>query len=225
VNDLGAAQFSSSCAELHPLLDWISENNDLLNLIANWAMVAIWVVYLQVFLRSFRRQTMPKIVINRAAGSSLGAACFVSNMSSEAIYLESVLVEIECAGEKFSTTVTDFEFQEGEEINADPKLRTYQGTLSPSHYTSLGSFEYLIATAARRTRHDLGLLQSTNCIFVQITIVADYASETLLVGARRKFRATWKSDHWCLTSETPETHQIRSKRERKRIFALLAEWE
>lgn len=70
------------------MLNWMTKNSDWLNVVANWAMVAIWIVYLQVFLRSFRRQTLPKIVINQAAGSSLDAACFISNMSSEAIYIE-----------------------------------------------------------------------------------------------------------------------------------------
>ena len=76
------------------MLEWFAANSEMLNLVANWAMVIIWIAYLQIFLRSFRRQTLPKIVINRAAGSSLRASCFVSNMSSDAIYIESVIVKI-----------------------------------------------------------------------------------------------------------------------------------
>lgn len=205
------------------MLEWIAVNNDLLNLIANWAMVLIWIVYLQVFLRSFRRQTLSKIVINRAAGSSLDAACFVSNMSSEAIYIEAVLVELECGEKRCVATVTDFEPHEGESNNPDPKLRTYQGTLSPSQYSSLGTFDYLISIVSRRTGNDIEAMKSSNhSIFVQITILADYASENLLIGARRKFRAAWKGNHWKLTAETPGTHQIRSTRERKRLYSTLA---
>ena len=93
------------------MLLWLTANKELLNLIANWTMVAIWIVYLQVFLRSFQRQTLPKIVINRAAGSSLDAACFVSNMSPDAIYIESVIVELTCGEETFASAVTDFVVQ------------------------------------------------------------------------------------------------------------------
>lgn len=207
------------------MLELISANSDLLNLIANWAMVLIWVVYLQVFLRSFRRQTLPKIVINRAAGSSLDAACFVSNMSSDAIYIESVLVELECGEKRLTSAVTDFETRDGQKDNPDPKLRTYQGTLPPSHYTSLGSFEYLISSVCRRIGHDVGALKSSSPIFVEISILADYASENLLIGARRRFRATWAEGHWKLRAETPDTHQIRSHRERKRIYSMLADLE
>jgi hypothetical protein len=60
---------------------------------------------------------------------------------------------------------------------------------------------------------------------VQITILADYASENLLIGARRKFRATWVDGRWKLRAETPDTHQIRSSRERKRIYSMLADHE
>ncbi|WMT92801.1 hypothetical protein [Pelagibacterium sp. H642] len=205
------------------MLQWISDNSEVLNLVANWAMVLIWIVYLQVFLLSFRRQTLPKIVINRAAGSTLDAACFVSNMSSDAIYIESVLVEIGAGDDTLGCTITDFEFFDGEKGSDDPKLRTYQGTLGPSQYTSLGKFEDLIASVARRTGHDVENLKSAGGpITVEITIIADYASEDQLIGARRKFRATWEGDHWKLIAETTETQQIRSPRERKRISELIA---
>ena len=77
------------------MLTWIAENTEVLNLAANVAMVVIWLAYLHVFLRSFRRQTRPKIVINLAAGSTLDAACFISNMSSEPIYVESIVAKLE----------------------------------------------------------------------------------------------------------------------------------
>lgn len=204
--------------------EWIAANSDMLNLTANWAMVAIWVVYLQVFLRSFRRQTLPKIVINRAAGSSLSASCFVSNMSSDAIYIESVIVKIEFSQDTIACTVTDFDFFEEQNADDDPKRLTFQGTLAPASYSSLGKFKDLIATVARRTGHDIEQLQASgNALAVEVTIIADYASETLLVGARRKFNAKWQEDHWQLTADAPGTHQIRSRGERKRIYAMLDE--
>lgn len=208
------------------MFDWIIENSDQLNLAANWAMVGIWVLYLQVFLRSFRRQTLPKIVINRAAGSTLDAACFVSNMSSDAIYIESVLVEIQAGSETHGCTITDFEMFDGEDPGDDPKLRTFQGPLGPSHYTSLGKFGDLIASVARRTGNDDDKMKSSgDAIMVEITIIADYASEDLLIGAKRKFKATWEDSHWKLAAETPETKQIRSRRKRKEIHDLIASME
>lgn len=205
------------------MLEWITANGDVLNLAANWAMVAIWIAYLQIFLRSFRRQTLPKIVINRAAGSSLDAACFVSNMSSDAIYIESVIVKIETGVETVVCRVTDFDVFDDQDERADPKRRTYQGPLPPSQYASLGKFDDLIAMVARRKGIDHGELKASgDAISVEITIIADYASEDLLIGARRRFRAEWQDDHWKLAEETPDTQQIRSRAERKRISQMLA---
>lgn len=186
-------------------------------------MVAIWVAYLQVFLLSFRRQTLPKLVINRAAGSSLDASCFVSNMSSEAIYIESVIVEIEAGEDKIACTVTDFAIGQSQDDPSDPKLQTYQGVLPSAQYTSLGRFGDLISMVANRTGHDHDRLKAAgDTITVEITIVADYASERLLVGAKRKFEARWQDDHWKLTPESPDTRQIRSKHERKRLYNTIA---
>lgn len=205
------------------MFDWITSNSEWLNVIANWTMVAIWVLYLQVFLLGFRRQTLPKIVINQAAGSSLGAACFVSNMSSEAIYIESVIVDVKTNDHSLACTVTDFEFADDQA--ADPKLRTFQGPLPPSQYTSLGTFESLIDTASRRTGRDGDeLKRSADMITVTITIIADYASENLLIGAKRSFTAR-ADDEWKLSADTLRTEQIRSTRERKRISATLARIE
>ena len=200
------------------MLDWLIENVDLLNLIASWAMVAIWVVYLQVFLRSFRRQTLPKIVINRAAGSTLDASCFVSNMSPDAIYIESVIVEVACGERKFSSAVTEIDLRTEDDNSLDPKQRTFQGPLASAAYTSLGTFQHLVGTLSRHTGCDIDELQTAGLpLFIDISILADYASEKLLIGARRRFRATWEDGQWKLVGETPETRQIRSHRERRQI--------
>lgn len=206
--------------------DWIASNSEWLGVVANWTMVAIWVVYLQVFLRSFRRQTLPKIVINRAAGSSLGAACFVSNMSSDAIYIESVIVDVRIEDHSLVCTVTDFEFLDGKEGSADPKLRTFQGPLPPSQYTSLGTFGELLETTARRTGHDGREWKAADAPFsITITIIADYASEALLIGARRTFNAYWSGRRLVLAADKPSTEQIRSVRERRRIHNTLMAME
>ncbi|MGK9054268.1 hypothetical protein [Neorhizobium petrolearium] len=205
------------------MLAWLTSNEELLNLIANWAMVAIWVVYLQIFLRSFKRQTLPKIVINRAAGSSLEASCFVSNMSPEPIYIESVVVELVCGELKFAAAVTDFDPDHPGNSGADPKQRTYQGPLAPSAYTSLGTFQYLLDTLSDRTGCNIECLKSSQQpMLIEISILADYASERLLIGAKRTFITFCKDERWKLNEEALETQQLRSNRERRRLRTRLA---
>src|SRR5690554_6501201 len=205
------------------MLEWFAANSDLLNLAANWTMVAIWIAYLQIFLLNFRRQTRPKIVMNRAAGSTLDAACFISIMSSDAIYIESVIVKIESGDDTIFCRVNDCDTLDGQGARTDPKLRTYQGTLAPSQYSSLGKFDDLVDMAARRKGFDIGRLKASgDAITLEITIIADYAAEDMLIGARRAFEAEWQQDHWRLSEATPETEQIRSRGERKRIGEMLA---
>lgn len=203
------------------MLTWIAENTEVLNLAANVAMVVIWLAYLHVFLRSFRRQTRPKIVINLAAGSTLDAACFISNMSSDAIYIESVLVTVVTGGETLACTITDFG-SSGGSAGDDPKQRTHQGPLASADYVSLGRFSDLLAAAARRKGRDPeALLASDETLGIEVTIIADYGSESMLVGARRRFRARRRDGDWRLSVETQESEQIRSQRERRRLYALL----
>ena len=203
------------------MVDWIPTSSDWLNVLANWTMVAIWLVYLQVFLRSFRRQTVPKIVITRAAGRSLDGSCFVSNMSSDAVYIESVIVEVSTQDQSLACSVTDFEHFDGEDAAPDPKLRTFHGPLPPSQYTVLGTFESLIDTAARRTGMDSGQFKRTaEYVSVTVTILADYASARLLVGAERSFTA--RADQgWKLTADTRSSVLITSSGERRRLYDTL----
>jgi hypothetical protein len=208
LRNLGSVEALDTPSERHWLqlmIDWIVAHATPLNLAANWVMVAIWIAYLQVFLWSFRRHTIPKIVINRAAGSSLHAACFVSNMSSEAIYIESVIVNITSGEITFACAVTDFEPHDSDAANVDPKHRTFQGILAPSQYTSLGTFDYLIGMVTRRSGYDVeDVRASDNAIFVEVTIIADHASERLLTGAKRRFSARWC---WSESDLSPFTDQ------------------
>ncbi|WP_127143314.1 hypothetical protein [Pelagibacterium montanilacus] len=205
------------------MLQWIADNSDTINTISNVAMLLVWVAYLQVFLQGYRRQVRPKIVINRAAGSGLDASCFVSNMSSESIYLEIVIVTLRCGEFNASHTVTDVDSLDGEERPNDPRKRTLQGPLRPGDYTSIGSFDSLIATVLRRKGEAVDRLKnSEDPIHVEVMVAADYSSDDLLVGARRAFAADWEARGWHLTPRSAETEQIRSRRERHKIKQAIA---
>lgn len=67
------------------MLEWISEHSDALNVLLSAAMLLVWLGYFEVFLRGYRRERRPKILISRGSGSSLRAHCLLSNMSAEAI--------------------------------------------------------------------------------------------------------------------------------------------
>ncbi|MEQ8444657.1 MAG: hypothetical protein RIB57_02095 [Pelagibacterium sp.] len=205
------------------MFQWITEHSGTLNAISSVAMLFVWIAYLQVFLRSYGRQIRPKIVINRAAGSALDAHCFVSNMSSEAMYLESVLVTAICGEQTATHTVTDIDTLDGDDGPADPRQRTHQGPLGPGEYTSLGTFDELLNKVVRRQGEELEQFNASgDPLFLEVMIIADYSSEDLLIGAKRLFKADWRGETWYLAAESVETQQIRSRRERHQIKDIVA---
>lgn len=87
--------------------NWIASNHQVISALANIAMLLVWIAYLQVFVSSYRRQKRSNILINRGAGSGLEARCLISNMSAEAIYIESLIATAETPEERWSCPVTE----------------------------------------------------------------------------------------------------------------------
>lgn len=206
------------------MFEWISDHSETVSAVSSVAMLFVWIAYLQVFLRSYRRQVRPKIVINRAAGSALNASCFVGNMSSESIYIESVIVTVNCRDCEISHTVTDIEYPDGDEHEADPRQRTLQGPLRPGDYTSIGTFSDLIDKVHRNKGETEDHPKAAGePISVEVMVVADYSSEDLLIGAKRTFNAEPQGQNWLVKAKTAETQQITSRGERRKIKDVLVD--
>lgn len=198
------------------MLEWVSDNGAALSVASNFGMLIVWVVYLGTFLRQYRRQTQPKIVINRAAGRSLDAECFISNMSTEPIYVEAIIVSFETEGKCWSATVTDIVRRDGEDIPDDPRQRTRQGPMRSGDYMPVGSFNGLLERVLEENP-DLETIDNDDFekASLRVKILADYASEELVIGAERVFDFAQDGSDWFLRSGT-STHQIRSRRQRRR---------
>lgn len=198
------------------MLEWVSDNGAALSVASNFGMLIVWVVYLGTFLRQYRRQTQPKIVINRAAGRSLDAECFISNMSTEPIYVEAIIVSFETEGKCWSATVTDIVRRDGEDIPDDPRQRTRQGPMRSGDYMPVGSFNGLLERFVEESP-DLEAIDNDDFekASLRVKILADYASEELVIGAERVFDFAQDGSDWFLRSGT-STHQIRSRRQRRR---------
>lgn len=200
--------------------DWISQNVELLSLLVQFGMLAVWVIYLQVFLFSYKRQTRSKIVINRGAGVDLDARCLISNMSSDAMYIESILASVEAEQGEWRCAVTDIE-SSSEHRPDDPKKLTHQGPLASGEYMDIGSYRELLERAVDgRGRLEAVLKDLTGPVIAQIQVVADYASEDLLVGARRRFKLEPQEQGWLLEPQDGGTKQVRSRRERRKISTI-----
>ena len=120
------------------MMSWITAHSSGLQVILNGAMVLIWVLYLQIFLTSFRRQHRSDILITLGAGVGLKARCFVTNLGLEAIYILDVLVEIETDEGKLRAIITDRTELSDDELN-NPAEATNQGPLKSGDFIDIGS--------------------------------------------------------------------------------------
>ncbi|MXQ14518.1 hypothetical protein [Microvirga makkahensis] len=190
--------------------NWITSNHQVIGTLVNIAMLFVWIAYLQVFVSSYRRQKRSSILINRSSGSGLDARCLISNMSAEAIYIESIIATVATAEGRWSCPVT-----EPLEGRSDLDLKTRQGPLQAGRFIDIGSFQSLIEPALR-----MGTVapnRSENLVAVEIKVIAAHGSEDLLAGATRRFDVIRQQDRLLLRGHVVGTHQIRSRRERERL--------
>ncbi len=204
------------------MLEWLSNYSGLLSALISACMLIVWVVYLNTFVSNYRRQVLPKIVINRGAGAKLQAHCFISNMSSEPIYIESIIASLESGGESWSCAVTDIETLLGDE-SATGKQKTHQGPLGRGDYMDIGSFHQLLKRVLRVPDNDTPshLDQFEDEITAEVKVIADYASEDLMIAALRRYKLHRMEDGWEMEALSVSTDQIRSKSERRHIHNML----
>ncbi len=120
--------------------------------------------------------------------------------------------------------MTDVERLDGEPPSRDPRQNTLQGPLRPGGFMPIGSFRRLIERVLRARGGDMVRVEDLpDSITLELQVFADYASEDLLVGAKRRFDINRRDGALCLHAPTLVTEQIRSRAERKQLAAALKE--
>jgi hypothetical protein len=204
------------------MLDWVREHHETLSVLVNVGMLLVWIAYLQLFLARFKRQTRPKILINVGAGRSIDGRCLISNMSSEAIYIESLIATVETTEGQWVCPVTDAQ-ELAEKQDQDLRSMTVQGPLKQGEVMDVGSFRDLVQHVVREAEcpvpADAEFPKGLTALKIQA--IADFGPDDLLVGAKRRFELVREDGTWMLGHHTPHTEQIRSRSERRRIKRLL----
>lgn len=200
-------------------MQWIAEHRDTITTLTSIGTLLVWVVYLQVFVNSYRRQLRATLLITRGAGDGLDARCFLTNMSSGAVYVASVLVTLQTQSQTTVRAVTDIR-DGGGRIVEDAGRWTRQGPLANGERLDLGSFGSLAGQALSRTSaagdpSDLPLRSIT------IEVIGIYGSEDLPVGARRTFVLHKRDGDWQIAGQELSTRQIRSRRGRRKLVTDL----
>ncbi|MFW6076720.1 MAG: hypothetical protein ACOC71_03120 [Hyphomicrobiales bacterium] len=205
------------------MLDWIRENHDTLSLLANIGMLFVWIAYLQLFLANLRRQTQPKILINVGQGRSTDGRCLISNMSSDSIYVESLIATLEADDQQWVCPVTDAQELAEDQEQPESRRMTVQGPLKQAEVMDVGSFRDLIHHVVQDSECPVDTEDAfpKGLAAIQIHAIADFGPDDLLIGAKRRFELVKENGAWVLGDRTPHTEQIRSRRERRRIKRLL----
>lgn len=196
---------------------WLSDNSETLNVVLNFCMLIVWALYFQLLLNAHHRQRRAKILINRSAGHTLAAHCLVSNMSSEPIYLEAVVMEFETKDGRSRCSLTDLETLSSEE-EGDLRKQWFQGPLMNGEYVNLGSFDYLLSKAEEDETEETGARHYDSFDFI---VIATYGPDHHPVVARRTFKREDDGRTW----HAGATEQVRSKARRREFASYMREAE
>ena len=203
-------------------MQWISDHSQVITALTGVGTLLVWVIYLQVFVSSYRRQLRATLLITRGPGEGLAARCFVTNMSAGPVYVRSVMVTLEAPQRTLVMPATEIH---DAERDAQALQRTRQGPLQPAQIRDIGSFDHLIAPALReigdRVDAPDALAAFEGLEGVTITVVGVYGAEDLPIGARRRFALAVSGDKVHLHGATIETEQIRKRRERRTLLGDL----
>lgn len=149
----------------------------------------IWIVYLNFFLLSYRRQRRPSILITSGAGRGLDTHCFVTNLGLEPVYLLDVVLDLERPdGSRVRAIIPERNEHWQDTQQADPedtRSATNVGPLRSGEEKDLGRFRVMIDRAcAENPEVDADMPLAG----LEVTVVTITASQAELCGAVRRYR-------------------------------------
>lgn len=200
-------------------MEWIKGHSEIITALSGVGSLLVWIIYLQVFVRSYRRQLRATLLITRGPGEGLDSRCFLSNMSAGPVYVESVLLRLQTRAGTTSHPVTQRRPPDGGERH-EVGRRTRQGPLDSGESRDIGSFREMIEEASTDASFP-GDSPEAWLRSVSVEVIGIYGSEDLPVGARRPFTLRHVDGRPCLEAREVRTRQILKRRERRQLVADL----
>lgn len=214
-------------------MEWLSEHSKAITAVTSILTLFVWFFYAQILYRNFARTRRPRIIINRGHGNDLTSLCLISNMSSEPIFLEHIIVTLHTSRGSLTQDMIDCEGDHRSDDQASPgsagtdsgeggeRLESSQGPMPCGSFSHVGTFETILQRLCRT--HDLTLEHNrpTDDIvfhFLDIRVVAIYGSEDHPIGAERRFRLHMTNDKACtLAPVSVDTKRYASRLQRWRV--------
>lgn len=210
------------------MIEWLKNNHQLISLAISASTLLVWVFYAQLLLLNFRRQRKPSLIINRGAGRGLGSLCLISNMSDEPMFINQLVVSIETSQGPLEVDVTDIRQSIEDDVSPDLVIHqtTHQGPLRSGEFTHIGTFQGMLRRVAElhgielKGHRPVGDWQFHS---LEIRAVAFYGPERHPLGVLRRFRLRDLGEAECrLVPESPFTHQLTSRRDRRKVRQWLS---
>nr|WP_290702601.1 hypothetical protein [Halomonas sp. UBA3074] len=204
-------------------MEWLNENAQAISAIASICTLFVWVFYAQLLYNGYVRQRRPRVIINRGKGIGVDAICLISNMSSEAIYVQHLVAVLHTKKQSYSLDVV--EYQQGGSEQQEGSYRTHQGPLASGDYLNIQSFGDIVNQVKEYWEIDDNLLHEQN-IQLEIRVIAIYGSEDMPTGASRSFNLDLDaSPNRQLIPASVDTDRLNSRGQRKRVLGWAKEIE
>ncbi|MHA3978396.1 hypothetical protein ACW9UR_11985 [Halovulum sp. GXIMD14794] len=195
------------------MMDWMSANSDLVNIVLNALMTLVWLIYLHLLLTGARRQRRTNIHINRSAGNGDEAECVITNMGAEPIYLIDIIADLSIDGGTHSTVVTDRD-ELGEDDLSDMLEKSNQVPLNSGEHRAVGNFRNLVWRAINHL--DLNDCQD-EIDTLKLTVVVAGHENQIAAAEKEYYVVTHKDGRHKFIAQSMLTTQLRSMRKRRHI--------
>lgn len=210
---------------MYSVLQTLLEYAPLLSAVMAALTALIWIVYLNFFLLSYRRQRRPSILITSGAGRGLDTHCFVTNLGLEPVYLLDVVLDLERPdGNTLRAIIPERNehWQDTQHSDTDDvHSATNLGPLRSGEEKDLGRFRTMIDRAcAENPEVDADMPLSG----LEVTVVTITASQAELCGAARRYRIEDGADGSTqLRPVTVQARQLQGYFAQKRLERVLSE--
>ncbi|WP_404463105.1 hypothetical protein LG331_10015 [Vreelandella aquamarina] len=197
-------------------MQWLNDNAQAISAVASICTLVVWVFYAQLLYNGYVRQRRPRIIVNRGKGIGMDALCLISNMSSEAIYIQHLVAVLHTRDGMYELDVVEYQQQSGDDEQAC--YRTHQGPLASGDYLHIQSFGAIVEQLTEHWQLDKHALKQQKP-GLEIRVIAIYGSEDMPVGASRRFALNLSANplHQ-LTPVKVDTQRMNSRRDRKRVL-------
>ena len=198
------------------MFEWIQSHSNLITAGVQILTAAVWIVYLQIFISSYRRQTRSNILINRIAGNHDRAHLIIGNMGAEPIYVSAVMVEPMIDGKVYRAIVTEDQFDTDCEDTAISSSR--QGPLKSAETRDIGALGDLLDRALA----DIGQTDRSGDVEdLKVTVAAEGTYDRHVVAGTRGYWVNHGTDRRRFLPQENSTRQVRARRERKALSKQL----